>query len=164
MFFKEDWGSYATKMKMAKMLSALPQLLLNVYSPWQKRLDKSFKCRAQMRDWKGSLWIRQERGGDLICTFFFYWHPELVWNESTLDTEVHDLLREKGEVSISSKSLNFNVVWNEPPPPFTFKSSSSNIFQGLRFTVLCTCWESQKKVRISFIRWYNISLYQYFSF
>lgn len=46
-FLKDDCGSYATKMKMAQMLSALPELLQNMYSSLQKRLDKIFKCKAR---------------------------------------------------------------------------------------------------------------------
>lgn len=49
MFLKDDCGSYATKMKMARMVSALPQQLLNMYNPRHKRLDKIFKCRVQVQ-------------------------------------------------------------------------------------------------------------------
>ena len=39
-FLKDDCGSDATKMKMAEMLNALPELLQNMYSLWHKRLPK----------------------------------------------------------------------------------------------------------------------------
>lgn len=106
-------------------------------------------CRYGPAAWvKGQLMNKTRKRGWPHLSFLFppYTQPELVWTESTEDSEIQDLLREKKEVALSSNSLNLYVIWHitrrRPgalPPPFTFQRVPHQLQCSFFFKLLCTC-------------------------
>lgn len=151
MFLKDDCGSHSTAMKTAWMLSELLKCCRTCTvcdtKGWTRFLNAGRRCRS-IAGVKGQLMNKTRQRGWPHLYIFFDWHPELAWNESTQDTEIQDLLREKREVGISSNSLNFTVVWHitkRQPPDSTFylqERFSLNILVGFLFRMPCACRES----------------------